>query len=47
MSIDEIAREVEQESAVRLDAAGTAPADGGTDENNEATSARKDAKDGR
>ena len=47
MSIDEIARDVEHESAARLEAAGTAPADGCTDENNEATPARKDAQDGR
>ena len=45
MSIDQIAREVEQDSAARLGLNG-APTDD-TTENNEATQARKDAQDGR
>ena len=43
MSIDQIAREVEQDSAARLEAAGAAGKNGGHDENNDETTARKDA----
>jgi amidophosphoribosyltransferase len=47
MSIDQIAREVEQDSSARLEAAGAAGETGRNAENNDATPARKDAQDGR
>ena len=47
MSIDQIAREVEQDSAARFEAAGAVDEPGGNAENNDATPARKDAQDGR
>ena len=47
MSIDQIAREVEQDSAARFEAAGAVDENNGAAENNDATPARKDAQDGR
>ncbi len=47
MSIDQIAREVEQDSAARLESVGAAGGASGNAENNDATPARKDAQDGR